>query len=506
MPTVMDLIPSSVLCDSYKACHVALYPPAKSHTAYGEFRGSFEGDPEDHRILFFGLRYIVEHYVARRWTLESIDQGAQFYATHNAGFTSFPFPRALLEKIVTDHDGWFPVRIVGLAEGQVVYPHTPVYTITAENEFAGLVTWLETLLTMVWYPTTVATLSRRIRTRIEEAFSRSVDSDKMSLIESRLHDFGFRGCTSMEQAVIGGTAHLLNFRGTDTAAAAWHVQFDLNEGRPVAQTIPATEHSVMMAHRDERAAILQTISEYGEGVFACVMDSYDYARALAELIPSIAQRKLQKGGFLVVRPDSGDPLLSVLMALQALERVFSSDVNSKGFKVLRGCGVIQGDGINYDEIGRILAGVMDAGFSVENIAFGIGAALLQRVNRDTMSFATKLSHIVELDGRIREVCKTPKTDANKNSLPGLFSVRLAANGVPTVYPSDKVPQSESTREEMLKIYYDHGPVSEQHMTRSFDDLRDHARSNWDRLPPKGNALSSAMQLKIQNRLSNIVMN
>lgn len=65
MPTVMDLIPSSVLCDSYKACHAALYPPAKSHTAYGEFRGSFEGDPEDHRILFFGLRYIVEHYVAR---------------------------------------------------------------------------------------------------------------------------------------------------------------------------------------------------------------------------------------------------------------------------------------------------------------------------------------------------------------------------------------------------------------------------------------------------------
>jgi nicotinamide phosphoribosyltransferase len=35
--------------------------------------------------------------------------------------------------------------------------------VTAEGEYAPLCTFLETLLTMVWYPTTVATLSRRIR-------------------------------------------------------------------------------------------------------------------------------------------------------------------------------------------------------------------------------------------------------------------------------------------------------------------------------------------------------
>ena len=36
-----------------------------------------------------------------------------------------------------------------------------------------------------------------------------------------------------------------------------------------------------------------------------------------------------------------------------------------------------------------------------------------QVNRDTMSFATKLSHIVYEDGTARDVMKTPKTDTGK---------------------------------------------------------------------------------------------
>lgn len=44
------------------------------------------------------------------------------------------------------------------------------------------------------------------------------------LLGSRLHDFGFRGCTCVEQSVIGGVAHLLNFNGTDTMSAAYYAQ------------------------------------------------------------------------------------------------------------------------------------------------------------------------------------------------------------------------------------------------------------------------------------------
>jgi len=151
-----------------------------------------------------------------------------------------------------------------------------VYQITATGEFAKLVTYLETILTHVWYPTAVATKSRRVRyvrvcrerhntcwtpccgehhsthrvscphsDTIQAAFDKSVDLPLHVLVPSRLHDFGFRGCTCVEQSILGGTAHLLSFTGSDTMSAAYYAQFNLNGGRSVASSIPATEHSVM---------------------------------------------------------------------------------------------------------------------------------------------------------------------------------------------------------------------------------------------------------------------
>ena len=53
--------------------------------------------------------------------------------------------------------------------------------------------------------------------------------------------------------------------------------------------------------------------------------------------------------------------------------------------------------------------------ALQAVAFGMGGGLLQKVNRDTMQFATKLSHIVYADGSVREVAKMPKTDPAKAS-------------------------------------------------------------------------------------------
>ena len=50
---------------------------------------------------------------------------------------------------------------------------------------------------------------------------------------------------------------------------------------------------------------------------------------------------------------------------------------------------------------------------IQAVAFGMGGGLLQKVNRDTMQFATKLSHIVYADGSAREIAKMPKTDPAK---------------------------------------------------------------------------------------------
>lgn len=451
-----DWLPMSILTDSYKTTHFLQYPPSTKMVAYGEFRQGYDGDVTDTRLVFYGLRYILENYVTRRWTLQDVEMADRFYATHRApGHTAFPYPRAIFLQFISENDGYMPVRLQALPEGSCVHAHIPVFQLTAEGPYAPLCTYLETLLTQVWYPTTVATLSRRVKELVACAFDQSVEGGRSHpLLNSRLHDFGFRGCTGVEQSVLGGVAHLLNFDGTDTLSAAYYAQFALNGGRPVGESIPATEHSVMTSWPSEREAISNMIHHFGDGVFATVMDSYDYEKALKEVVPAVAAEKNERGGFWVLRPDSGDPTDAVLAALEAAERAFGADMNDRGYRVPRGVGVIQGDGIGYHNIELILRAVMERGYSAESVAFGMGGGLLQRLNRDTLSLATKLCHIVYTDGTAVDTMKAPKTGPEKASLPGVLAVKRV-DGVPTAFPAEEV----APEEDLLRVVCDCGPVA-----------------------------------------------
>ena len=71
-----------------------MYPEAELMVAYGEFRAPFQKDPNDSRFVFYGMRYIIENFVAVQWTEEDVEQADLFYRTHGAGNTPFPFPKA----------------------------------------------------------------------------------------------------------------------------------------------------------------------------------------------------------------------------------------------------------------------------------------------------------------------------------------------------------------------------------------------------------------------------
>ena len=68
--------------------------------AYGEFRCGYEKDTVDTRIVFHGIRYIIENYVGRKWTIEDVERSSNFFGTHNAGFCPFPFPKDLFLKVL----------------------------------------------------------------------------------------------------------------------------------------------------------------------------------------------------------------------------------------------------------------------------------------------------------------------------------------------------------------------------------------------------------------------
>ena len=82
-------------------------------------------------------------------------------------------------------------------------------------------------------------------------------------------------------------------------SAAFYAQYTLNDGNPVATSIPATEHSVMTSYLNEKQAIEHMIATFGTSIFAIVMDSYDYTAALDNVLPSVAKYKVRgKAGIL----------------------------------------------------------------------------------------------------------------------------------------------------------------------------------------------------------------
>lgn len=100
---------------------------------------------------------------------------------------------------------------------------------------------------------------------------------------------------------------------------------------------------------------------------------------------------------------------------------FGHTVNGKGYKVLNHVRVIQGDGINPNSIRAILERITSAGYATDNLAFGMGGALLQRLDRDTQKFALKCS-AARVGGEWIDVYKDPVTDKGKQSKRGRMTL------------------------------------------------------------------------------------
>lgn len=488
----------TIMSDSYKVSHFLMYPNARQMSAYGGFRKAYP-EMDDNRFISYGIRYIIENYVSIKWTEQDVEMAEHFYNTYNVAHTQHPWPRDLFLKFIRENDGYFPVTIQALPEGSVAYVGTPMYQMTATDEYSPLVTFLETVMTMLWYPSTVATLSRMTKDLIISAFDESVDDQFRFLLNSRLHDFGFRGCTCVEQTRLGGSAHLLNFEGSDTMTASYYVQYHLNGKKPRGSSIPASEHSTMTAWPTEVDAFDHITEQFKGGLFATVMDSNDYDNACDNIVPKFADRVKEAGGTWVLRPDSGDPVEAVIKGLTSAEKAFGSTINGKGFKVLNNVAVIQGDGINQHTIKAILSAVLEHGFSAQNVAFGMGGGLLQKVNRDTMSFATKLCHIVYAEGTEKDVMKAPKTDSSKCSLPGRIDVCYNSSRILQTYPAEDVERL-GLKTAFVTVY-DKKPV--EGVWELFDTLVERVETEWNKVPKNGSAYSEQMTSKIDATLKSL---
>ena len=447
--------------DSYKSSHYLQYPPRTSHvSSYIEARGGPYAE-----TVFFGLQAFLKQYLTQPISEGDIDVARTLIATHGV-----PFNEAGWRHILNRHGGRLPVSIEAVAEGtRVPTGNVLVQVVNTDPECFWLTSYLETaLLRAVWYPTTVATLSAECRANIAQHMARTCET--LESLPAKLHDFGARGATSGESAALGGLAHLVSFDGTDTmsavlAAKQWYQTPDAGV------SIPAAEHSTMTAWgKDAEVAayrnMLHQFAQPGAAV-SVVSDSYDLWHAIESIWGSeLRDTVINSGGTLVIRPDSGDPKTVVLRTLALLAERFGTRTNSKGFLELPPCvRIIQGDGVSPATIDEILGAMANAGFSADNIVFGMGGELHQKVNRDTCKFAMKAS-AARIDGRWRDVHKDPKTDPGKRSKRGRLGLVPAGSTLKTVSET-----GAGTDNLLVEVFRDGELLIDQSLT----DIRRRAR-------------------------------
>jgi nicotinamide phosphoribosyltransferase len=380
--------------DSYKLGHWKQYPAGtRGVYSYLEARvgATFP------QTVFFGLQSILRDLEDKVVGPMDIVRARELAEAHFG--TPDLFNQAGWERITTKHGGRLPVRIRAVPEGTPVPAGNVLMTVeNTDPECFWLTNALESLLLHVWYPTTVASLSYNTKQMLKAKLEASADS--LDALPFMLHDFGYRGATTHEAAAIGGAGHLVNFMGTDTLPAMQLLMRDYAADLgDLAFSVPATEHSVMtsLGAAGEHKIVSDLIDAHPTGILSVVADSYDIYRFVEAVGGEFKHRILARDGKFVVRPDSvtlehPTPEALVVDLLERLWRTFEGATNSKGFRVLDPhVGLLWGDGIGPDGIERILDEAMRAGFSAENMVFGMGGGLLQKVNRDTQRFAFKAS-------------------------------------------------------------------------------------------------------------------
>lgn len=440
--------------------------------SYLESRGG-----EFDETIFFGLQYFLKEYLqGKAFTKEEVDEAEQFM---NEVFgRSDVFDRRIYDYILEKHDGHLPVKIKAVAEGTAVPNHNVLMTIeNTDPNCYWLTNFIETLLMQTWYPITVATLSHEIKKVVLNYFKQTASSANEKAVQFVLNDFGFRGVSSVESAGLGGAAHLINFSGSDTIAGSVMAKKYYKAAQAAGLSIPATEHSIvtLLGEDGELDVFKHVLNTFPTGTIACVSDSYNIFRACEQYWgEDLKEQILKRDGTLVIRPDSGDPVKTLLKVFEILMNKFGYTVNDKGYKVLPPqVRVIQGDGISYSSIKEIYEALKQNGISVENLALGMGGALLQKVDRDTQKFALKCSY-AEVNGKEINVMKSPVelnaegqlTTSYKKSKAGRFKL-IRKDGIFKTVTNDTITDEK----DYLITVFENGQLVKEY---TFEEVRANA--------------------------------
>ena len=429
------------LIDFYKADHRSQYPKGTT-TVFSNWTPRKSRIDDVDSVVFFGLQYYVKEYLIERWNREFFDKPRNEVVDRYARRMTNAGISITVDHIGELHDlGYMPVEIHALPEGTSTPIGVPMFVMwNTVPEFFWITNYLESQISsIVWGPSTAATIARRYRRILERSAAETGGAPEF--IDWQGHDFSYRGMYGTEAAMLSGAGHLTSFTGTDTVPAIDFLEdyYNANSGEElVGGSVPATEHSVMCMGTQE--AEVETFHRlitdlYPTGIVSIVSDTWDYWKVWTEYLPELKEEILNREGTVTIRPDSGDPV-KILVGDPEAEPgspafrgsyelawdLFGGTINDKGFKVLDPhINLIYGDSITPERCEAICAGLAAKGFVPVNV-FGIGSYTYQFNTRDTFGFAMKATAGV-VDGELREIFKDPATDdGTKRSARGLLAV------------------------------------------------------------------------------------
>lgn len=446
-----------ILADFYKIAHRPMYPQ-KTEKVYSTWTPRTSRIKGVDRVVNIGVQVFIkeylmdvfqEHFFARP-KAEVISE----YARLIKATLGDPNPETKhLEEL---HDlGYLPLSIKALPEGYVVPTRVPTMTIeNTDPRFFWLTNFIESLASCeLWQIATSATLALEYK-RIMDQYMLETAPENAWFTPFQGHDFSMRGMSSLRSAILSGMGHLAaGFVGTDTIPAIHGAEYYYNanvEKELVGTSVPATEHSIQCAYGDDMEYLRRMLQDvHPSGIVSIVSDGYDFWEVVRPGNGIVAKLKKEilarKGGpvgdKVVIRPDSGDPVLIICGdpnatpgtpeykgAVECLYETFGGTMSSKGYKLLDShIGLIYGDAITLRRAEEIMERLKAKGFASTNVVFGIGSYTYQYNTRDTFGFALK-STLCIIDGVEKQIFKNPKTDdGTKKSQKGRVAVFRQGN-------------------------------------------------------------------------------
>lgn len=324
--------------DSYKYTHDKMLPN-NTQGVYSYFEA--RKGSKFPKTVFYGLQAILKKYFVGPVITQELINEADYLITRHIG--PGIFNKEGWEYILKKYNGHLPLRIKAVKEGSLIDISNVLMTIeNTDDKVPFLTNFAETILTHIWYPITVATTSYYGKLMLTNWLTTTSDKegeDFNNILNFQLHDFGCRGTENFEASMLGGSAHLLNFNGTDTVPALLVPSRYYNENidKMFGYSIRATEHSIMTSRGEEGefGVVEELLNKNPDGIMAMVIDSYNYERFIEVCGTKFKDLILNRNGRIVFRPDSGDIIKVSQRVLELLGQYFGYTVNNKDSKFFR---------------------------------------------------------------------------------------------------------------------------------------------------------------------------